>query len=208
MYLVKHTISALRIRCVKFIKADATRIIASVLVLLTPLVCTQSSAAIAENDRMDALKAAYVYYFSKFITWESETTSISELNICIFSNKASEISQFNTLKKRSEENQTINIHIFTSESTFEKPSVSICRIFYVAKNVELPDRFNELLAENNELLTVTEYGSKFSKSIITFVTNNNKLGFVINRDKAEKNNMKISAKLLRLATEVIQHDEP
>ena len=162
-----------------------------------------SFAMESESDRIDALKAAYVYYFSKFTTWtDTKKNTKNHLDICIYSDKPSEINQFNTLKKRSQKDHHINIITFTTE-TIDVSLLDSCHILYMSKSIILDDDIYNTLANKSNILTIIEQGFPFTESIITLTTENNKLGFIINQTKAEKNNIKISAKLLRLAKKVM-----
>ena len=152
----------------------------------------------SEQNKVHSLKAAYVYYFARFTSWESHSSATSGKNISVclhgVSDKIHE--QFIAISEKSKTSSTpININ----QVDINQPeSLASCDILYST------DESSSFSLKETGLLIVTETEEKQHKGIINFVLDGSKLGFEINRNKAKSAQLKISSKLLRLATRIIE----
>lgn len=165
----------------------------------------QSTHAATNDRRADSLKAAYIYYFARFTDWKkTEKPSDGKVDLCAFTSRDSLHDEFISVATKSAA-RTVSLNYRRME-----PGLSLntylgqCHIIYVDESYPLADDFNleTLLAMG--VLFVTEKGEKNSKGVIRFVMNDTKLGFEIHRNYAAKANLKISSKLLSLATRLYE----
>ena len=144
------------------------------------------------------LKLAYIYNFTKFIEWpesklkESDTFNICTVNFNPFSNEINK-----TFANKFIQNK--NTVIMNIDDT-QIDNLKQCNLIFYNKKV--PNYSSLLRTINSNVLTIGE-DPIFQKAggIINFViTDTNLLRFEINNDLANKANLKISSKLLSIAT--------
>ena len=148
------------------------------------LYCLLCSHATAELAKIDKLKAAYMYNFTKFITWESNEAVPTVF--CVHKN-AELLSFLDALVKTREKDQ---ISVVVSDSK----DVSTCHMTYLSTSDDLAAvhlQNSALITENDELIGVAP--------VFHFFIENQKLRFEIDVARADELGMKISAKLLQVA---------
>lgn len=171
-------------------------------ILLCVLFGAASSVAPASAyaaDKGQLVKAAFLYNFTKFVTWPGELSiaSRSSINICVIGN--------NTLgdatavfKEGSTATLTINAKILSSSPT----TPGECHIAFLTTSQ--PRALAKQL-QAASILTVSDAES-FAENggMIGFVEENNKIRLVVNKLAVEQAGLKIDAQLLEIARKVIQ----
>jgi YfiR/HmsC-like len=143
------------------------------------------------------LKAAFLYNFVKFVEWPAEAFNgeKSPLSICIhgtdpFGDTLDTVVRGETVGER-------GLIVQRPESLSD---LRDCHVLFVSRSEKA--RLPEILArvEGEPVLTVGDAdGFLKAGGIINFVLEENKVRFAINPEAAERNRLKISSKLLRLA---------
>ena len=147
------------------------------------------------------VKGAFLYSFAKFVDWpaDSQVGSDGELRVCVFGNREvtsvlSEVMRGKGAGKRA----------VTVRRVDDLTSAGWCRIFFVTKSagIEPWSVANALGAAS--ILTVGETSGAASQGLmINFIIQESKIRFEINQNAAERAGLKISSKLLRLATALV-----
>jgi len=151
------------------------------------------------------LKAIYLYNFLQFVQWPKEKCPLPE-------GKAQEIgvlgdSSFEpVLKALQEKLKTRNKQL---KLTFYGPyhegmDLSDCCLLFISSSElkNLPRILNNL--ENKPILTVADSNAFINKGVmITLVAHKNKVRWAINRKPVKKAGLRLNAKLLDIAVEVI-----
>lgn len=141
-----------------------------------------------DTARLNKLKVAYVYNFTKFIEWRNGPTK--NFTICLFTKNLELIKEFSHIEKRGP-----SIKVMEDQPEINSDSTS-CQIIYLGSEAQkISNDFSGL----NTLL-VSETKNKDAQ--IYFVLIDNKLRFSIGKERAEQMGLSISSKLLRLAHEV------
>jgi hypothetical protein len=147
------------------------------------------------------IKAAFIYQFTKFMEWPhtAEPTE-GPFTICVLGEKSFDgiIHQLDseTVKDR-------KVEVRTSSDIIET-NLNGCAILYIGKS-EKP-RISKILdqVQNTSVLTVSDMQGFLEKGgIVNFFNEGNKIRFGINQKQAEKSGIKISSKLLNVASQVI-----
>lgn len=146
--------------------------------------------AYGQTQDINALKAAYIFNFSKFVEWDE---SSSEIVICLDTDNRWIFRQLKSL-----EGKTVNSKPFRVLSLLENPEVDIatgCHVLYKDKIV--------LEAAEPRLRGVLIVSDAMdAESIIAFIIKDGRLTFEINARRAEQQGVNISSRLLRLAKRV------
>jgi hypothetical protein len=145
----------------------------------------------AWGQDINALKAAYVYYFSKLISWENSSAAPGDtINICFHSNNTAIAQQFQSLAGKVAGEQTVAVNQLNDA----KNDHNECHVIFQDTAVFDAKQAPQLIVSDQADLPAD----------IRFVINNNKLGFEININHLQKKNLKASSRLLRLAVKVKQ----
>lgn len=168
---------------IKILMARAPTLLFVALTLLS----TPSSGM--EDVRLNALKVAYVYNFTKFIEWQQEPSD--NFRICINTDNQALIKEFSKIEKKGPKITILDDYLDNPNQWRD------CQVVYLENPRQLPQHTanhfpNTLLVSSVESENVQIY----------FVLINNKLRFSIGKERAEQSGLSISSKLLRLAHEV------
>ncbi len=139
----------------------------------------------------DDIKAAYIYNFTKFITWPEGK---SQNMIFCFHGDIKNSAPYMQLSKK-------NIHV---QRATELSSAQGCSIWYVGNLEE--SKISELsnYAVQNAILLVGDSDTFVDKKgMIGLVFNDNKISFEVNYLKVKEAKLSVSAKLMALAKRVI-----
>lgn len=156
--------------------------------------------AAAASGKEQLVKAAFLFNFTKFVSWPSPyaINEISEMTICQLGQDDLG-SGADVLKKGSTAALKINTKIITSPPT----EPGICHIIYVTSNNQIQSAIAN--AKYNKALTVSN-ADKFTNQggMIGFVNEDNKIRLHINKTAAENAGLKLDAQLLEIARKVIR----
>lgn len=160
------------------------------------------SAQVAYARSEYEIKAAYLYNFIKFVTWENvEPGSKNPIDICVFGDDPFQ-AVISPLKKLKAQGRTIQI---AYPKALE--AIANCEVLYIAASEGklVPALIKE--AKGHDILTVSDI-KDFAKlgGIVGFVTVGNVIRFQINLASAKNSKIQVSSKLLELALEVIQEE--
>jgi hypothetical protein len=165
------------------------------------LISGMKNIAVADHvlDEIQLFKAAYIYNFGKLVTWPQGTWQSQEspFTLCTLGQD----SVIEAIKKLS--GRTIQGHPVTIQSYKKNVPVGICQILYVAQNSSHNFSANDGLYTESALLTVSEISGFIDQGgIIELYRENNRTRFKINLTIAHERGLKISSRLLNLASEV------
>jgi hypothetical protein len=148
-----------------------------------------------------AIKAAYLYQFSSFIAWPPESVSDPGTPFCICVLGSDPFGPLlDSLERKTVQGREVAIRRMPQ---LQEPAG--CHILFVSAS-EAPrvDRILEALG-TQPIVTVGDLpGFAQAGGIIEFVRHQNNIRFTINLDSARRAGLKISSKLLSLATVVRQ----
>jgi hypothetical protein len=169
--------------------------IAVILALCVLLSGVWNATAESSSVREYQIKAAFLYNFSKFVEWPqgSFTDAKSPFVICVLGEDPFD-NALDTIKEKNIDGRKIVIERMESIKDEEK-----CHILFVSASErrDLSQIFRAVKQRN--ILTVSDMkGFAGSGGIINFISADNRIGFEINVSAAEKANLKISSKLLKL----------
>ena len=150
---------------------------------------------VAETSSYDeyALKTAFLYRSLHYIEWLADPADekTNQISICITSDD-----DFSTTLK-SLHQQKIDLSTIVVKTFEHYEDMRDCHVVYVTKHAA--DRAIELFSDTN-VLTVGDYpGFIEAGGILNFPLRKNKVSLEINHNEAIQHNLKISAKLLRIA---------
>jgi len=148
---------------------------------------------------VDRIKAAYIYKFTHFVTWPAlSLASNGEFNICVLGDDPviNELQPLNmTLRK------SYLIRVDHLQSVSRIPG---CNILYISDSEQA--RLHSILEFlfNRPILTISDMPGFVRKGgMIGFVRIDNRIRVEINRDSARQVGIDFSAKLLEIASMVL-----
>ena len=147
-----------------------------------------------------SVKAVFLFNFSKYVTWPVKGAiserSPSEIRVCVPGSDPF----FNVLKA-AVQGEDIDGRPLVPVALDGLDAARACQILYVGET-RTPDAQAWLTAvRGSQVLTVGD-GDSANDVVITFVRDDNRLRFDINRAAAGRHGLNISSKLLRLARQV------
>jgi hypothetical protein len=173
--------------------------------LLAAALLAAPGAAQAQVAAEYDVKAAFLYNFTKFVEWPPSAFADerSSLKICVLGEDPFGKS---LQAVASEEVAGRKLTVLRTESMGNPAG---CHVLFVSRSER--ERLPRILAEVRErpVLTVSDTkGFLDQGGIINFTLEGSKVRFEINQDSAEKAGLKISSKLLRLATRIVPGARP
>lgn len=167
-----------------------------ILLALTVGFLTAPAGLAAQPASMEyRLKAAFLYNFTRFTEWPAETSANNEdLNICVIGTNPFG-SALDEIKGKRANNASIDIKLPDLDDSF-----SGCQLIFIARSERYRTRKILRALDGQPVLTVGETEDfNHLGGIIQFVVMNKKIRFSINIDAAQRANLIISSKLLKLA---------
>jgi YfiR/HmsC-like len=148
-----------------------------------------------EMDRQGQFMAVYLFHFSNFIEWpEAAFQNKHDFNICI--DGVTEVNKYiHEIEGENVKGKKIKIKKNVSAADIQN-----CQILFVSRAGGL--KLNQLKdsLQNNSILLVSDKQNFIREGgMIEYFIQDNKLRVAINIDSANKNGLKISSKLLRIA---------
>jgi len=144
-----------------------------------------------------AVKAAFVYNFTKFVEWPPEARG--PLQLCLLGKTDPLLAALMNLEGKQSQGQ--NIHVRSVDR--DAGSLDGCRVIVVGASEA--ERIAAILnnAQKQPALTVSEI-DHFADAggMIGLLVNNTKVQFEIDAQAAQRANLKLSAQLLKLAQKV------
>ncbi len=144
-----------------------------------------------------AVKAAFVYNFTKFVEWPSEASG--PLQLCLLGNTDPLLAALLKLEGKQSQGQNIQVRSVDRDAG----SLGGCRVIVVGTSEA--ERIAAILnnSQKQPALTVSEI-DHFADAggMIGLVVNNAKVQFEIDAQAVQRANLKLSAQLLKLAQKV------
>jgi hypothetical protein len=141
------------------------------------------------------IKAAFLYNFSRFVSWPEEIRQTDRFTICVLGIDPFGNALDSLAGKAVHDSQLDILHLPGTDVAGE------CRVVFVSDSET--DRIDSILAplEDRPVLTVSDSAAFAEKGgMIGLRLANNKVRFDINIDAAQRAGLNISSKLLSLAT--------
>ena len=177
-------------------------LLASFLVLATVLAAPGAAGAQTAATEY-AVKAAFLYNFTKFVEWPDSAFPEGTLRLCVLG----EDPFGKALQTVAGEEVAGHKLIVLSTGKLSDPAG--CQVLFISRSER--ERMPRILADLRDLpvLTVSDTGGFIDQGgIINFTLEEGKVRFEINQESAERAGIKISSKLLRLATRVTPGTKP
>jgi YfiR/HmsC-like len=170
---------------------------AAAIVFMALLVIPRPAGAVDSSPKSPEylIKAAYLYNFAMFVEWPSDAFARPDSSVVIGVVGAD---PFGWALDRTVQDKKIGKRQIVIERLQWGQDARRCHIVFVSGSDVA--RLSELAArlEGSPTLIVTD-GDNARRSAISFVVNDNKVGFEINLDQASRARLSISSKLLNLA---------
>lgn len=144
-----------------------------------------------------AVKAGFIYNFSKFIEWPPSTKLYATFNLCVVGDYRLEDS-LQALEGRLIGGKPISVHINTNSEDLKS-----CHMLFIASDSDRETR--TLLGELSTLPVVTvsdSAGFILKGGMIGLIRDGSRVGFDINLAPANAAGVRMSAQLLKLAKSV------
>ena len=178
----------------------ATASLFAVAMVLTTTGALMSAPAEESRSPEYQVKAAFLYHFAKFVDWPPQAFARPDSPLII--TVAGE-DVFGGDLERIVKNKTINGHPLIVRHVNAVADLKPSHVLFISSSEQkrLPEILNAVRGES--VLTVSETNDFLaSGGMINFLIEENKVHFEINNEAAKRAGLKISAKLLALATRV------
>jgi hypothetical protein len=145
------------------------------------------------------VKAVFLYNFAKYVSWPPVAIgerSPSELRICVTADD-----EFFALLKGAVQGETIDGKPLMPVALEGLDEARTCQILYVRDAQSADARAWLTAVRGAQVLTVGD-GALTDDTVITFVRDQNRIRFDVNRAAGSRHGLNVSAKLLRLARQV------
>jgi len=165
--------------------------------LLLSCMCAQS-AAVGEYQ----IKAAFLYNFAKFVEWPPNgfSDASAPLRICILGQDP-----FGQELRNIASDKSINGHKLQVDQVADLQMARTCHILFIASSEKAQlARILEGLRRTDVLTVGDIKGFIEQGGMINFVLEDNRVRFEVNLKAAEQAGLKVSAKLLNVARNVIE----
>ncbi len=143
------------------------------------------------------VKAAFLYHFVQFTEWPTHTFPEvnSRIRVCVYGENVFEGFLEKTLESRSVKGRQFDVIQDVTAGEIQH-----CHLVFVNRNVDLtPKAVQRTLEESRALLVGESEAFLDSGGMIQFYQAGTKIRFAINPDALERNGIRLSSKLLRLA---------
>jgi len=170
------------------------RILFLLALLLNFYLVPDSINAATETYDEYAIKTAFLFRSLHYVDWSNKNSSDEAIVICTI-----EPDNFSRTIK-SLQHQKVNERAIETRNLASFEEINACDVLLIPfkKLFQLQQTLNKI--ENQNILTVSDQpGSAQSGVILNFPVDNQKVIIEINIDAANKQNIKFSAKLLRIA---------
>ncbi len=163
------------------------------------LLCVLATAGqCAQKVEEPVLKVAYLYNFSKYVQWPQDgphTPPSLTFDICVIRGEQLRV-PLKQLEKRSVNGRPIVTHLLS-----DLPGNHVCEMVYFADSTRSEIAADLKLLAGQPVLTVADLsGFAVQGGMIELTRVNDRLRFRINVDKVREAGLRISSRLLKLAT--------
>lgn len=150
----------------------------------------------ADGQNIHAVRSAYLFYFSHFIQWPTDTRFKDDVfTLCAMVDNPNDRFQLSTIDGKALGEQQLAIRFASADQSGD--SLNDCHMLYV--NQAYADWLAQEAGKLDDgVLLVTE-GEVSTRGAIHLFIEDNKLKFDINNRRLSSKNFKASSKLLRLS---------
>jgi hypothetical protein len=183
---------------VAILSGDVARSLAAV--LLFGALETPVTAEAAQDLTEYQVKAAFLYNFAKFVEWPAETfkNANTPINICVLGTSPIGPILEETVRNKSVDGRPLIVREFTNAGLHAS-----CHILFVSASEQRRLRAVLEATKTSDLLTVGETDDFAAEGgVVEFNLDNGRIHFEINLKAAQLQRLRISSKLLSLATSV------
>jgi hypothetical protein len=173
------------------------RLLAPPLILVTALLTALRAEAAAPEY---AVKAAFLYNFTKFVEWPPSAfhDDSSSLRLCVLGEDP-----FGDILEAVTED-AVDGRTLTVLRTDWMSDLAACQILFISRSERRKVTTILAAVRGAPVLTVADADGFLEKGgIINFILQGSKVRFEINQEVADQAGLKISSKLLRLASRVV-----
>jgi len=149
------------------------------------------------------VKVAFIYNFLRYVTWPKDQLPDNETLVVRIAGEFNHCRQLEVLSQKSIGSHKISVKEMDSSADIQK-----CHVVFIAAGAEnlLPDILSAL--EGQAVLIISDSDSALGHgAVIAFYVDGCRIRFKIDRTAADRHGLKISSKLLRLATIVNSEDD-
>jgi hypothetical protein len=166
---------------------------------LNPLAMAATSN-VTEQVTESELRVAYVFNFTKFVSWPPGTNTDEHLTVCTYNAGAAQ-STFSALNDRSSGNQSIQV---VDINDAQDSNINRCDFLYMGGESTSSNR--ELLSALRErtVLTISEQPLPESAAMVSLLMVDNKIAFEVDLQALRNNGLTVSSYMLRLAMRVYE----
>lgn len=143
----------------------------------------------------EALKAAYVYNFSKFVSWTDAEPPGENIIVCVDTENERMRAQMGSIDGKPVANKKLSVQMIDLEGFSDSELSKTCQVLYSDR--EESSRGDDFY---HGVLVVTDVIRPHAT--ISFSVLNKKLSFQVDLARAREQGLKISSRLLRLAEKV------
>ena len=158
----------------------------------------QATAAVPGANEAN-IKAVFLFNFAKYVTWPPLAIgerSPGDVKICVTAKDS-----FFALLQSAIQGEDVDGKPLVPVALDGLDAAKTCQILYVGNADSLDGKAWLSAVRGVQVLTVGD-GALNDETVITFVRENNRIRFDINRASASRRGLNISSKLLRLARQV------
>jgi hypothetical protein len=177
----------------------------SAVCLLCAILLAGGSGAIAVESE-EAVKAAFVYNFPKFVEWPDSAfpSADAAIEICVLGGNG-----FAEVLKNTVRDKTVKGRPLAVRENVPLGELGSCRILYISSSEQR--HLSEVLEHVGTLpvLTVGDADALAERGgiIIGLTTNENRVHFEVNVGAARRAGLKLGSQLLKVATRVVGGDQ-
>lgn len=165
------------------------------------LVFCLATTALAQGTALEAaIKATYLYKFAPFVDWPPAPAQRATFDICVLGDDP-----FGSMLDSAVGGQVLDGRPFVVRRLATGAADSACHIAYVSGSASQPAQQMLALLRGRPVLTVTDASRTGSvRGIVHFIIQDNRVRFEIDDGLAAEAGLRISSRLLSLATAVRQ----
>ena len=146
------------------------------------------------------VKAVFLFNFTKYVTWPA--AAIGERSPSRSPHlRHRRTTNFIALLKAAVQGETVDGKPLVPVALEGLDDAKTCQILYVGDVADADAKAWLSVVRTGQVLTVAD-GALNDETVITFVRDDNRIRFDINRAAADRRNLNVSSKLLRLARQV------
>lgn len=151
----------------------------------------------AENLNEYQIKAQYIWFFAELVNWPNTNNDLQKV-LCTIGEDPF-ISEFDELSQQTEYDNFSEL-----KRNIDFADINKCHILFIS-NSEQHNLFKILRkVKDQPILTISDIVGFASKDgIIEFVNNNGYINLIINHSVAQRSDLKISAKLLKISLKIL-----